>query len=87
MYKSDVYNNGLRVNWVNDSGANENMILVKLSTFQDLETRVAQLEQQVGALFHQQAAADTALNAVETTQTSIWNFTQNAMQRLTAIGA
>ena len=87
VYKSDVYNNGLRVNWVSDSGANENMILVKLSTVQDLETRVAMLEQQVGTLFDQQATADTALNAVEGTQTSIWNFTQNALQRLTAIGA
>ena len=87
LYKSDVYNNGVRVNWVNNSGANANMILVKLSTFQDLETRVAMLEQQVGTLFDQQATADTALNAVEGTQTTIWNFTQNALQRLTAIGA
>ena len=87
MYKSDVYNNGLRVNWVNDSGANENMILVKLSTFHDLETRVVQLEQQLGTLFDQQAAADTAINTLEGTQTTIWNFTQNALQRLTAIGA
>ena len=82
-----MYNNGVRVNWVNNAGQDENMILVKLSTFQDLETRVAMLEQQVGTLFDQQATADTALNAVEGTQTTIWNFTQNALQRLTAIGA
>ena len=58
-----------------------------MSTVRDLETRVAMLEQQVGTLFDQQAAADTAINTVESTQTSIWNFTQNALQRLTAIGA
>ena len=87
LYRSDVFSNGLRVNWVNDAGEAEDMILVKLQTFQDLETRVAQLEQQQGTLFNLQATVETMANTLQSRQDSIWLFTQNALQRLTAIGA
>ena len=62
------------------------MIVVKLQTFQDLATRVAQLEQQQGTLFNQSSATDTAVTAAQNQITIVNNFAQAALQRLTAAG-
>ena len=45
------------------------------------------LEQQVGTLFDQQAAVEAATETLQSQTTVINNFAQNALQRLTAIGA
>ena len=71
---------------MDSSNNDQNVILVKLSTFQDLETRVSQLEQQVGTLFNQDAATDTAVTTAQAQIQIINNFAQNALQRLAAAG-
>ena len=86
LYQSEEFTNGLRVAWKDSSNNDRDLILVKLSTFQDLETRVSQLEQQVGTLFNQDAATDTAVTTAQAQIQIINNFAQNALQRLAAAG-
>ena len=86
MFRSDVYTNGVRVNYQNAAGQSENMILVNLATHEALAARVATLEAQLATLVTQQSAIDTAVTAVETQSNSIWAFTQNNILRLTNAG-
>ena len=79
-----LYSNSLKVKW-RQFNVDQEVTLVKLSSFQDLLTRVTTLEQQIGTLFDQQAAADNARTTIESTQNSIWSFTQNALQRITTL--
>ena len=86
LVRSEEFTNGLRVGWVDSANNDQDMILVRLSTFQDLETRVAQLEQQQGTLFSQSSATDTAVSTAQSQIQTINNFAQAALQRLTAAG-
>ena len=63
-----------------------NLLLVKLSTFQDLETRVAQLEQQIGTLFGTAGQNETDLTQVTSQINSIFAFVTNHAARLNAAG-
>ena len=83
---SEEFSNGLRLAWRDSADNPHDMIVVKLQTFQDLATRVAQLEQQQGTLFNQSSATDTAVTAAQSQISIVNNFAQAALQRLTAAG-
>ena len=91
LFHTDVYSNGLRVNYVNTQGQNENMILVKLATFEALEnqvtaltTRVTELENLHSNLTIQQQDTSSLLTLFTN---NLNNDIQVAIQRLGAIGA
>ena len=73
------------MNWL-DNGSEFQALFVKLSTFQALLARVDQLEAQVQNLDTNQSASAQAIDTIENTQDSIWSFTQNALQRIAALG-
>ena len=83
---SEEFSNGLRLAWRDSSNNPHNMIVVRLSTFQDLETRVAQLEQQVGTLFGTSGQNETDLTQVTSQISSIFAFVTNHASRLNAAG-
>lgn len=91
LYRTDVYSNGVRVNYVNDQGQDENMILVKLATFEALETQVTNLTSRVTAL--ENLHSNLTIQQQDTSSlltlftTNLNNDIQLTIQRLEAIGA
>ena len=83
---SEEFSDGLRLAWRDSANNPNDMIVVKLQTFQDLATRVTQLEQQQGTLFSQSSATDTAVTSAQSQIQIVNNFAQAALQRLTAAG-
>ena len=81
--KADVFSNSIRLAW-KESG-DHNVLVPLLSTFQLLVARVDQLESQILSLETNHAATDQLVNTIDSTQTSIWAFTTNALQRITAL--
>ena len=82
LQAATLYSNALQVKWRQFS-VDQSVILVKLCTFQALLARVETLETQVGTLFDQQAAAQSARTTIESTQNSIFSQLSHALQRLT----
>ena len=80
LKKVDLFSNSIRIGW--KEGNNQNVLVPNLATFQSLVARVEALELQVQTLQTQQNETDVARNIIETTQASIWNFTQNALTRI-----
>ena len=78
--KIDLFSNSIRIGW--KENGDQNVLVPLLSTFQALVTRVEMLEQQVATLFDQNVTADSTLQTLTDTQTSIWAFTQLALQRI-----
>ena len=87
LYKTDEYSNGLRINWKNEQNQDQNMILVRLSTFEALETKVIALEARVEQLETQFLALTSAQSVVEYSTFTITQDITNLVQRLEAIGA
>jgi hypothetical protein len=78
--KVDLFSNSIRLGW--KENGDQNVLVPLLSTFQALVTRVEMLEQQVATLSDQNVTADSTLQTLTDTQTSIWAFTQLALQRI-----
>ena len=78
--KVDLFSNSIRIGW--KENGDQNVLVPLLSTFQALVTRVEMLEQQVATLSDQNVTADSTLQTLTNTQTSIWAFTQLALQRI-----
>ena len=79
--KIDLFTNSIRLGW-KESG-DQTVMVPNLMTFQALMARVEALEMQVQTLSTQTSTAEQARTNIESTQDSIWAFTQLALQRLT----
>ena len=71
--------------WRENNTDNE-VVVVRLSVFQDLETRVTQLEQQIGTLFGTSGQNETDLTQVTAQISSMFAFVTNHASRLNAAG-
>ena len=85
LRRTQTYSDSIQVKWFQD-GEEQQVILVKLTTFNDLVTRVAQLEQQIGTLFGTAGQNETDLTQVTSQISSIFAFVTNHAARLNAAG-
>ena len=84
LKKVDLFTNSIRLGW-KESGGDQTLMVPNLATLQALVARVELLEVAVQTLQTQQSAGELARDTIESTQETIWNFTQFAFERIVAL--